>query len=235
MSFGQNLQFLRKMRNMTQEELAERMAVSRQTVSKWELEAAFPEVPKITELCALFSCSMDQLVRENMNVMDDAYSDIREEWVEPIRYIAHTVVSTDPEGDAIDRVTSWAKKLGITEPYVIGWDFPVPSQELINVYNMHGYTAALALPEGVSPDAIDAKVLQQDRQKYMAITIREPFIAPFRLIPNAYKALMTYMQMNGIAHKQEKYMIGCFEREYTQNGEMTDAPVTRALYITTNR
>ena len=218
MSFGQNLQFLRKARNMTQEELAEKMSVSRQTVSKWELDAIYPELSKIVDLCALFSCSMDQLVREDMNVLDDAYSDIREEWVEPMRYIAHTVVSTEPESDAIDRVTAWAKKLELQEPYIIGWDFPILSQEQINVYNMHGYTAALVLPDQMTPDGIDAKVLQQDRQKYMAITIKEPFVAPFRLIPNAYKALMTHMHMNGIAHRHEKYLIDCFEHEYTRDG-----------------
>ena len=218
MSLGQNLQFLRKMRSMTQEELAEKMDVSRQTVSKWELDAIYPEVPKITELCALFSCTMDQLVREDMNVLDDAYSDIREAWVEPMRYVSHTVVCTIPEGDAIDRVTSWAKKLGIEEPYIMGWDFPVPSQELINIHNMHGYTAAITLPEGVSADSLEVPVLSQERQKYMAITIREPFTAPFRLIPNAYKALMTYMHMNGIAHRQEKNVIACFEHDYVRDG-----------------
>ena len=218
MSFGQNLQFLRKMRCMTQEDLAERMDVSRQTVSKWELDAIYPEVGKIIDLCALFSCTMDQLIREDMNVLDDAYSDIREEWVESMRYVAHTVVSTEPESDAVDRVTAWAKKLGISEPYIIGWDFPILSQEQINVYNMHGYTAAITLPEGVNADSLGAKVLQQGRQKYMVITIREPFNAPFRLIPNAYKALMTYMHMNGIAHRQEKNMIACFEHDYIRDG-----------------
>ena len=218
MSFGQNLQFLRKMRSMTQEELAEKMAVSRQTVSKWELDAIYPEVSKIIDLCALFSCSMDQLVREDMNVLDDAYSDIRVEWTDPMRYIAYTVVSTDPETDAIRHAESWAEKLGLTEPFIVGWDFPVPSQELINVYNMHGYTAALILPEGMSADGIDARELRQDRQKYMVITIREPFAAPFRLIPNAYKALMTYMRMNGIAHSTEKCIIHCFEKEYDRDG-----------------
>lgn len=215
MSFGQNLQFLRKMRNMTQEELAEKMRVSRQTVSKWELDAVYPEVPKITDLCALFSCSMDQLVREEMNVLNDAYSDIREEWVEPMRYISHIVVSATPEDDAIHRVTAWAKKLEIKDPYIIGWDFPFLSQEQINVYNMHGYTAALVLPEGVEADA---RVLKQERQKYMAITIREPFIAPFQLIPNAYKALMTYMRTNAIGHRQDKNTIACFEHDYTRDG-----------------
>ena len=52
MSFGKNLQFLRKMHNsMTQEELAERMGVSRQTISKWESETAYPEMEKAFELC----------------------------------------------------------------------------------------------------------------------------------------------------------------------------------------
>ena len=44
MSFGKNLQFLRHLReNMTQEDLAEKMNVSRQTISKWELDAASPK------------------------------------------------------------------------------------------------------------------------------------------------------------------------------------------------
>ena len=218
MSFGHNLQFLRRMRCMTQENLAEKMDVSRQTVSKWELDAIFPEVNKIVDLCALFSCTMDQLVREDMNVLDDAYSNIREEHLEPMRYIPYTVVSTDPEPDAIGHVKVWADKLGLAETNIVGWDFPVPSQELINVYNMHGYTAALLLDEDTSAEAIEVAPIQQGRQKYMAITIREPFLAPFRLIPNAYKALMTYMYMNGIAHKQEKNTIACFEKEYTRDG-----------------
>ena len=47
MGFGKNLQFLRHLRgNMTQAELAEKMDVSRQTVSKWELDTAQPEMDK---------------------------------------------------------------------------------------------------------------------------------------------------------------------------------------------
>lgn len=64
MSLGKNLQFLRKLYNkMTQETLAEKMSVSRQTVSKWELDAVYPEVDKLLELCELFSVSLDSLLR----------------------------------------------------------------------------------------------------------------------------------------------------------------------------
>lgn len=63
MQFGENIQFLRKEKGMTQEDLAEQMAVSRQTVSKWESDQSFPETDKLIALCDLFGCSMDVLLR----------------------------------------------------------------------------------------------------------------------------------------------------------------------------
>ncbi len=97
MSFGQNLQFLRKMGNkMTQEELAEKLGVSRQTVSKWELDAVYPEMDKVIELCNLFSCTMDELVREDMNVPDEAYSDICFKDIVAFSYASYAVISREP-------------------------------------------------------------------------------------------------------------------------------------------
>lgn len=219
MSFGQNLQFLRKMRNkMTQEELAEKLAVSRQTVSKWELDTAYPEINKLVELCDLFSCSMDELVREDMNVSDEAYSDIRFEMVEAFCYMKYAVISTEPEDDALNHVRVWAKELNIQNPEIIGWDFPLLSQEQINVLNMHGYEAALILNNEVIIDDAKAEVIKQEKQKYIAITIKQSEVAPFRLIPNAYKVLMTHMKINGIKHKEDKKIISCFEKEYDVEG-----------------
>ena len=47
MSFAQNIQYLRKLRGITQEELSDLVGVSRQSVSKWETGDAFPETEKI--------------------------------------------------------------------------------------------------------------------------------------------------------------------------------------------
>lgn len=219
MSFGQNLQFLRKMSNkMTQEELAEKLGVSRQTISKWELDMVYPEMNKLVELCNLFSCSMDQLVREDMNVSDEAYSDIRMEDVRAFRYVKYAAISTDPEDDAMNHVRQWAKDLNIVNPEIIGWDFPFLSQEQINVFNMHGYEAALILNTDVKMNDFKVDVIRQEKQKYIAITIKQPEIAPFRLIPNAYKVLMTHMKINGIKHKEDKSIISCFEKEYDVEG-----------------
>ena len=63
MSFGENLQFFRKKNNWSQGVLAEKLKVSRQSVSKWESDSAFPEMEKLLQICELFSCNLDTLLR----------------------------------------------------------------------------------------------------------------------------------------------------------------------------
>ena len=63
MSLSENLQNLRKIKNMSQEELAEKLNVSRQAVSKWESGNGYPETEKIITICDIFNCSMDELVK----------------------------------------------------------------------------------------------------------------------------------------------------------------------------
>lgn len=66
---AENLQYYRKRENMTQEQLAEHMEVSRQTVSKWESGASYPEMEKILLLCDLFVCDMDTLMRKQVSAV----------------------------------------------------------------------------------------------------------------------------------------------------------------------
>lgn len=219
MSFGQNIQFLRKMhKSMTQEELAEKMGVSRQTISKWELDNTYPEMDKVIELCKLFSCSMDKLVREDINVINEAYSNIRIEKVPSFTFVKYAVISANPEDDAIKHIKQWANSNGINEPEIIGWDFPNVSQEQINVYNMHGYEAACILPLNFEIENNKLEVIAQKEQSYAIITIKEPFSEPFSLIPNAYKTLMMYMEVNCYKHKNSKDVIQCFEKVYEKDG-----------------
>lgn len=62
MTTGQKIYECRRKAGMTQEALADRLGVSRQAVSKWESDNAFPETEKILELCRLFSLSADELL-----------------------------------------------------------------------------------------------------------------------------------------------------------------------------
>ena len=63
MALSDNLQFLRTHRGQTQEQLAELLDVSRQSVSKWESGASYPEMDTILKLCGIFHTDMDTLVR----------------------------------------------------------------------------------------------------------------------------------------------------------------------------
>lgn len=68
MSFAENLVYLRQHYGVTQEGLAEQLGVSRQTVSKWEAGANYPEMEKLLVLCDLFHVSMDDLMRGAVSV-----------------------------------------------------------------------------------------------------------------------------------------------------------------------
>ena len=61
MSLGNKIYELRTAKNMSQIELAEQLEVSRQAVSKWETDAATPDLDKLIKLCNLFEVSLDQI------------------------------------------------------------------------------------------------------------------------------------------------------------------------------
>lgn len=63
MSFADNLQYLRKKNKITQEELAEELNLSRQSVSKWETGEAYPETDKLIILCDKFGVTLDEMLR----------------------------------------------------------------------------------------------------------------------------------------------------------------------------
>ena len=65
MTFGEKLQALRKSRGWSQEQLAERIAVSRQAVSKWESGAAVADTENVVELSRLFGVSTDYLLHDD--------------------------------------------------------------------------------------------------------------------------------------------------------------------------
>lgn len=77
MKFGENLKNLRKISKLSQEQLAEKMNVSRQSVSKWETGEAYPEMNNILELCHIFHCNINDLVNDNILDVDSLGEDIK--------------------------------------------------------------------------------------------------------------------------------------------------------------
>ncbi len=67
MKFGDNLKKIRKEKKLSQEQLAEKVNVSRQSVSKWENGEAYPEMNNILELCKIFNCNINDLIHTDMS------------------------------------------------------------------------------------------------------------------------------------------------------------------------
>ena len=66
MTFGEKLSKLRKEYNYTQEQLADILGVTRQSISKWESDIAYPETDKLIKIGKLFQCSMDYLLNDDI-------------------------------------------------------------------------------------------------------------------------------------------------------------------------
>ena len=77
MKFGDNLRNLRKAKKMSQEKLAERVGVSRQSVSKWETGEAYPEMNNILVLCEIFHCNINDLVNDTLIDIDSLDEEIK--------------------------------------------------------------------------------------------------------------------------------------------------------------
>lgn len=76
MTTGEKLALLRKKKGITQEKLSELLLVSRQSVSRWELDAAFPETDKLIKLSKLFECSIDFLLNEDIEQSETMETDV---------------------------------------------------------------------------------------------------------------------------------------------------------------
>jgi len=77
MKFGGNLKNLRKRKKLSQEKLAEKVGVSRQSVSKWETGDAYPEMNNILELCKIFHCHINDLVNDSIIDIDSLDDEVK--------------------------------------------------------------------------------------------------------------------------------------------------------------
>ena len=69
MDLGKKILELRKKENLSQEQLAEKMNVTRQTISKWELNETTPDIKQAKELSKLFKISLDELTDNDMTTL----------------------------------------------------------------------------------------------------------------------------------------------------------------------
>lgn len=115
MNLGANIQYLRKLNKLTQEQFAEKMGITRQTVSRWESDEVTPELNKLVEMCSLFSCKLDALVREDMSSSNAIYSEVEIRKVPAFKMARYVMITPNPEADVQYYMKKWAQKSGLAE------------------------------------------------------------------------------------------------------------------------
>ena len=102
MSLGSNLFNARKKRGLSQEETAEKLGVSRQTISKWELDETLPDIRQSKRLASLYGLSLDELIELDWD----------------IREIQEAIDRTnEAAAEKIDWTKAWSKKYPVLASY----------------------------------------------------------------------------------------------------------------------
>lgn len=128
MNLGNNLFNARKKSGLSQEEVAEKLGVSRQTISKWELDETLPDIRQSKKLSAIYHLTLDELIDFDIDVKE----------------IEQAIENTSEETEQkIDWTSMWGKKYPVLTTYqqrVEVDDYAVRLRELLDsLKNRYGY------------------------------------------------------------------------------------------------
>lgn len=102
MSLGNSLFDARKKKGLSQEEVAEKLGVSRQTISKWETEETVPDIYQAKKLAKIYGLSLDELIDTDLNQKE----------------IEEVIKNTDEKKEAkINWTNAWSRKYPVLATY----------------------------------------------------------------------------------------------------------------------
>ena len=96
MNLGNNLYHARKKKGLSQEDVAEKIGVSRQTISKWETDETLPDIRQAKQLAILYGLALDELIEFDVDLQEI------QETIERMR---------DEVTNKIDWTKAWSKKI----------------------------------------------------------------------------------------------------------------------------
>lgn len=149
MSLGNNLFQARKKTGLSQEFVAEKLGISRQTVSKWETDETVPDIYQSKKLARLYNLSLDELIEFDMNQKE----------------IEEVIKNTDEKKESkINWTKAWSKKYPILVRYQKEVDISKYAKEIRRLFDdlekEYGYSkldAMLVLKDILGHEYMDNK------------------------------------------------------------------------------
>ena len=161
-TLGKKTAEYRKLRNMTQEDLAGKLNVSSQAVSKWENDLSIPDLPLLIELADIFGVSMDELVRQKEDT--EIVRVIEEPLRKPITQMMLRIRVLSVDGDKVNvnlpmSLVQAAVDIGMNLPEVNGKEAlkGVDFAQLISLVE-HGAMGKLVEVESAEGDHVEIYV-----------------------------------------------------------------------------
>ena len=115
MDLGNHLFHARKRRGLSQEDVAEKLGVSRQTISKWETDETVPDIRQCKKMALLYHMSLDELIEFDLDIQE----------------IQETIDRTNGEAEAnVDWTKAWGKKYPVLLSYQEKVDIPFYARRL---------------------------------------------------------------------------------------------------------
>lgn len=103
---GQIIKNLRKSKNWSQDQLAETLHVSRQSISKWELNQGYPDIDNLIQLSKIFDVSLEYLLIKNKQIKNEESLSMNREWGTVEIAEQWVQFSNDKNIEALKKVTS---------------------------------------------------------------------------------------------------------------------------------
>lgn len=85
MAFGKTLKSKRLQKRWTQEELSEKLLISRPTISSWESDKTLPDISNLLKMSALFGCTLDDLLKEEIRLTTKIFKTMTYGTTTPLR------------------------------------------------------------------------------------------------------------------------------------------------------
>ena len=171
MELGNQIKLHRAALSLSQEELAEKVYVTRQTVSNWETGKSYPDIHSLLLLSALFDVSLDQLIKEDLETMKQKVSadDVRAMNRDSVIYtilLAAVILLPVP----LLKLFGWYGLI----PELLLWGsamyFALRLERIKKANNVQSYREILAFSEGKKLDEIEQRV-EAGKRPYQKILL----------------------------------------------------------------
>ena len=171
MELGQRLKDLRNKHNITQEEFADKLYVSRQTISSWENDKSYPDIHSLLMISDMFKISLDDLVKGDIEIMEEKINQSvigsfkKDSNIYGVLLMVSllTVIPMSRLFGIVGDIV-WLGIFGLTMYYAL------KIEKVKKEYDIYTYKEIVAFTKGEKLDAIE-KAREEGKRKYQTVIL----------------------------------------------------------------